>query len=139
MASDKAKNNAYNRAQGQKYQAQAQAYEAQHAANEEKLRRLRAAKKQLEDAITDYDTFMKNTEKIESDISDSDFKGDIRDKFKTSVEVVTKSINSDINKHQSNLSSLSGKISGLELEQGDLLAWAANAWDTAANFFKSLV
>ena len=29
------------------------------------------------------------------------------------------------------------KIAGLELEQGNLLSWAANAWDTAANFFKS--
>ena len=122
MANDKAKNNAYNRAQGQKYQAQAREYEAKHAANEEKLRRLREAKKKLETAITDYD-----------------FKGDIRNKFKTSVKTVTKDINSDINKHQANLSSLSGKIAGLELEQGNLLSWAANAWDTAANFFKSLV
>ena len=139
MANDKAKNNAYNRAQGQKYQAQAREYEAKHAANEEKLRRLREAKKKLETAITDYDTFKKNTEKIESDISESAFKGDIRNKFKTSVKTVTKDINSDINKHQANLSSLSGKIAGLELEQGNLLSWAANAWDTAANFFKSLV
>lgn len=123
MANDKAKNNAYNRAQGQKYQAQAREYEAKHAANEEKLRRLREAKKKLETAITDYDTFKKNTEKIESDISESDFKGDIRNKFKTSVKTVTKDINSDINKHQANLSSLSGKIAGLELEQGNLLSW----------------
>ena len=94
MANDKAKNNAYNRAQGQKYQAQAREYEAKHAANEEKLRRLREAKKKLETAITDYDTFKKNTEKIESDISESDFKGDIRNKFKTSVKTVTKDINS---------------------------------------------
>jgi len=65
MANDKAKNNAYNRAQGQKYQAQAREYEAKHAANEEKLRRLREAKKKLETAITDYDTFKKNTEKID--------------------------------------------------------------------------
>ena len=103
MANDKAKNNDYNRAQGQKYQEQAREYEAKHAANEEKLRRLREAKKKLETAITDYDTFKKNTEKIESDISESDFKGDIRNKFKTSVKTVTKDINSDINKHQANL------------------------------------
>lgn len=132
-------NNAYYRRQGNQKTSEARAYEAKHAANEEKIKRLKAARTKLEQSITDYDTFKKDTGKIESDIAESDFQGDIRDNFKTSVETVTTSINSDMNKHQSNLSSIDGKIAGLELEQGDLLGAAQSAWDMAANFFKSIV
>ncbi len=45
MANIKAKNNAYNRAQGQKYRKRKlENMKTKHAANEEKLRRLREAK-----------------------------------------------------------------------------------------------
>lgn len=139
MANDKNARNAYNRAQGQKYQARAQEYEAQRAANDEKIRRLKAAKQKLETALQDYNTFKDDVEKIESEISESDFKGDIRDDFKKKVDDVVLDINSDINKHQENLSSLSGKIAGLEAENGNLIEWAKNAWDMAVSFFQSLV
>lgn len=139
MASDKEARNAHNRAQGQKYQSIAEAHDAQRAANDEKIKRLKAAKKKLETALKDYNTFKDNVEKIESDISDSNFKGDIRDNFKKEVDEVVLDINSDINKHQGNLSSISGKIAGLEAENGNLIEWAKNAWDMAASFFQSLV
>ena len=83
MASDKAERNAYNRAQGEKCQAQAREYDAKRAANDEKIRRLNEAKTKLVAALQDYNTFMDNVrKKIESEISDSNFKGVIRDNFK---------------------------------------------------------
>ncbi|KXT70284.1 hypothetical protein SGODD07_01580 [Streptococcus gordonii] len=139
MANDKKARNDYNRAQGQKYQSIAEAHDAKRAANDEKIRRLKAAKKKLEAALQDYNTFKDDVEKIESEISESDFKGDIRDNFKKEVDEVVLDINSDINKHQGNLSSLSGKIASLEAENGNLIEWAKNAWDMAASFFQSLV
>ena len=116
MASDKAARNAYNRAQGEKCQAQAREYDAKRAANDEKIRRLKEAKTKLVDALQDYNTFMDNV-----------------------VDEVVLDINSDINHHQKNLSTLSGKIASLEAENGNLIEWAKNAWDMAANFFQSLV
>ena len=139
MASDKAERNAYNRAQGEKCQAQAREYDSKRAANDEKIRRLNEAKTKLVAALQDYNTFMDNVEKIESEISDSNFKGVIRDNFKKEVDEVVLDINSDINHHQKNLSTLSGKIASLEAENGNLIEWAKNAWDMAANFFQSLV
>ena len=139
MASDKAARNAYNRAQGEKCQAQAREYDAKRAANDEKIRRLNEAKTKLVDALEDYNTYMDNVEKIESEIPDSNFKGVIRDNFKKEVDEVVLDINSDINHHQRNLSTLSGEIASLEAENGNLIEWAKNAWDMAANFFQSLV
>lgn len=139
MASNKEKQNAYKRAMGAAFENQAREYEAQKKANDAKIKRLKSAKKRLEATLKEYETFKKNVRKIESEISSSNFKGDIRNKFKKKIESAVKQVNSDINKHQSNSARISSKISELEAENGNLVGWAKSCWDSAASFFQSLV
>lgn len=119
------------------YKFKAQEYEAEKAANSAKIERLKTAKTSLKAALEEYETFKKNVGKLESKIDSSNFKGDIRDDFKKKIEAAEKSVNSDINAHEKNLSAISGKISELEGRNGNLVGWIANAWDSFTSFLDS--
>jgi len=62
----------------------------------------------------------------------------LRNKFDEKTDAMGTDLQSEKNKYESNLSKISTEIAKRELEQGDLLKSASNAWDSVRSFLASI-
>lgn len=138
-AAEKKAHNDHCTSEAKRYEGIASQNQEAKAKLDKKIKKLKEAKKKLDRKMTKYDKLEQKVKRdLESNVEDSSFKGDIRDKFDKAVTSVTSDLKSDQNVHQSNLKTIDLKIAELELESGDLGSAITAALDAAKNFWNSL-
>jgi len=130
--------NARNRSSANHYKKIAEDYQAKADKKKKELQRLNDAKRTLEKEKSSFTTFEEKVKNYSGKLSKGSFKGTLRNKFDEKTDAMGTDLQSEKNKYESNLSKISTEIAKRELEQGDLLKSASNAWDSVRSFLASI-
>lgn len=130
--------NARNRSSANHYKKLAEDYQDKAKKKQTELERLNDAKKELDKIAENFTTLENEVKNYNTTLDKSSFKGSLRDTFDNMTNSMGSKLQKEKNKYQNNLAKISKEISKRELEQGNLLKSASNAWDSVRNFLAAI-